>query len=77
LEIIKVDNAQVQAYTLLSHIYEDMGSPTEAVNALVSAAMNSKRDAAIWMRAARMSASLGFWEQALKCFDQLFSACLS
>jgi Tfp pilus assembly protein PilF len=69
-DIIKLDNEQVQAYTLMSHIHEDLGQPTEAVNALVTAAMISKRDSAIWLRAARMSAAQGFWQQAIKCYDR-------
>jgi hypothetical protein len=39
------------------------------VNALVSAAMNSPKDPVVWIRAARMSRDLGFWQQALKCYD--------
>jgi hypothetical protein len=64
-----MDNECVPAYTLLSHIYEDQGMKTEAVNALVSAAMNSPKDPVVWIRAARMSRDLGFWQQALKCYD--------
>ena len=68
-EIITIDNESSQAYTLLSHIYEDMEMKTESVNALVSAAMNAPRDPVVWVRAARMSRDLGFWQQALKCYD--------
>jgi hypothetical protein len=71
-EIITMDNECVPAYTLLSHIYEDLGMKTEAVNALVSAAMNSPKDPVVWIRAARMSRDLGFWQQAVKCYDTLF-----
>lgn len=46
---------------------------TEAVNALVSAAMNSPRDGVVWIRAARMSRELGFWQQAIKCYDTYVS----
>ena len=46
-----------------------MGSKVEAVNALVSAAMLSPRDANIWIRAGRMSRELGFWSQAIRCYD--------
>jgi hypothetical protein len=66
-----MDNECVPAYTLLSHIYEDLGMKTEAVNALVSAAMNSPKDPVVWIRAARMSRDLGFWQQAVKCYDTL------
>jgi len=68
-EIITLDATCVQAYTLLSQIYEDWGMKTEAVNALVSAALNSPKDESVWIRAARMSMELGFWQQAIKCFD--------
>ena len=68
-EIIKLDNTCVQAYALLSQIYEDWGQKTEAVNALVSAALNSPKDESVWIRAARMSKELGFWQQAIKCLD--------
>ena len=72
-EIIQTDSECFQAYTLLSHIHEDMGSKVEAVNALVSAAMLSPRDANIWIRAGRMSRELGFWQQAIRCYDTYFS----
>ena len=69
-ELIQLDSENAQAYTLMSHIHEDMGQPKEAVNALVTAAMMYKRDSAVWLRAARMSAAQGFWQQAIKCYDR-------
>jgi tetratricopeptide (TPR) repeat protein len=64
-----MDGQSVQGYTLLSHIHEDMGNQTEAVNALVMAATNAPRDAVTWIRAGRMSRDLGFWQQAIRCYD--------
>ena len=69
-EIIKLDNKSVQAYTLLSHIYEDLGNMTEAGNAVFIAASIAKRDVALWIHAGRMSKDLGFWQQAIKCYDE-------
>jgi len=69
-EIITQDNECISAYTLLSHIYHDMGMKTESVNALFSAAVNSGRDGALWISVARMSKDLGFWTQAIKCYDK-------
>ena len=46
---------------------------TEAVNALVTAAMMSGRDGVMWIRAARMSRDLEFWSQAIKCYDTYLS----
>jgi Tfp pilus assembly protein PilF len=69
-EIIKADNESVQAYMLMSQIHEDLGQPKEAVNALVTAAMIQKSDSVVWLRAARMSAAQGFWQQAIKCYDR-------
>lgn len=69
-EIIKQDNECILAYSLLSQIYDEMDMKTEAVNALFSAAVNSVRDGALWIRVANMSQDLGFWTQALKCFDR-------
>ena len=68
-EIIKEDAESVQGYALLSHIHEDMGLKEEAANALVIAASNSPRDATMWIRAGRMSRDLGFWQQAIRCYD--------
>lgn len=69
-DIIKQDKECIQAYTLLSHIYEDLGMKTDAVNALFAAAMNSGRDGIMWIRVARMSRDLGFWTQAIKAYDK-------
>ena len=46
-----------------------MGLKEEAANALVIAASNSPRDATMWIRAGRMSRDLGFWQQAIRCYD--------
>jgi tetratricopeptide (TPR) repeat protein len=69
-EIITLDNKSVQAYALLSHIYEDQGNMVEACNAVFIAATIAKRDEALWSHAGRMSTDLGFWQQAIKCYDE-------
>lgn len=68
-EIIKEDPSSVHGYALLSHIHEDLGQRDEAANALVLAASNSPRDATMWIRAGRMSRDVGFWQQAIRCYD--------
>ena len=69
-DIIRLDGQSAQGYTLLSHIHEDMGNAKEAANALYMGALHASRDAAAWLRAARMARDIGFEQQALKCFDE-------
>jgi tetratricopeptide (TPR) repeat protein len=76
-EIIKEDPSSVHAYSLLSHIHEDLGQKTEAATALVLAAEYSPRDATMYIRAGRMSRDIGLWQQAIKCYDKYFPYCCS
>ena len=69
-EIIKLDNECIQAYTLLSQILDDLGLKHDAANALYSATINKRQDVQMLVRAARMSREVGFWQQAITCYEK-------
>jgi tetratricopeptide (TPR) repeat protein len=74
-EIINIDDTFGVAYNLLSQIHEDKGEKKEAIDALVKACSHYKRDPVLWLRTARLNRELGYYKEALKCYDTYFLLC--
>ncbi|EEB06773.1 transcription factor tfiiic complex subunit sfc4 [Schizosaccharomyces japonicus yFS275] len=77
-EIVRIDNNMIAAWKMLGECHRQKGN--ERVNiekcliAWMAAAHLKPRDHELWATCARLSESLGFWEQADYCYNHAIQA---